>query len=294
MTLALVLLFLIPFALAVGTLVSHAGDITAWVKSLADFTIPPPPAWVGKLPLVGASVAEGWQKFAAAGQEELRSHITPYAGQLIGWFAGQAGHVGLMFLHFLLIVILSAILYARGELAADGIKKFARRLAGENGVNAVILAGQAVRAVAMGVILTAAVQTVFAGLGLVVARVPGAALLTALCFMLAIVQLGTGPVLLGVTLWLYWTGHPAWGTAMLVWTLFVTSIDNFIRPFLIRRGANLPLLLIFAGVIGGLIAFGIIGLFIGPVLLAVSYKLLAAWVRENREPPNPRPTSPAN
>jgi predicted PurR-regulated permease PerM len=102
--------------------------------------------------------------------------------------------------------------------------------------------------------------------------------LTAVAFILCIAQLGPILVLIPAVAWLYWTGDPVWGTALLVWSALVGSLDNVLRPVLIRRGADLPLLLIFAGSIGGLIAFGIIGLFIGPVLLAVTYTLLTAWI----------------
>ena len=111
------------------------------------------------------------------------------------------------------------------------------------------------------------------------AGVPVASFLTALMFVLALAQIGAGPVLLLAVAWLYWSGDPVWGTAMLVWTLIVGSLDNILRPILIRQGAaDLPLLLIFIGVIGGLIAFGLIGIFIGPLVLAVTHTLLQTWL----------------
>ena len=112
------------------------------------------------------------------------------------------------------------------------------------------------------------------------AGVPFAAVLTAVMFFLGVCQIGPMPVLVPAIGWLYWRGDPFWGTALLIWGLPVGLLDNFLRPVLIRRGANLSMLLILPGVIGGLIALGIIGLFIGPVVLAVTHTLLAAWVRE--------------
>jgi predicted PurR-regulated permease PerM len=105
-------------------------------------------------------------------------------------------------------------------------------------------------------------------------------LLTAVCFILCIAQLGPILVLVPAVAWLYWKGDPVWATVLLVWTLVVGTLDNVLRPLLIKRGANLPLLLIFAGVIGGLISFGMIGLFVGPVVLAVTYRLLEAWIAD--------------
>jgi len=106
--------------------------------------------------------------------------------------------------------------------------------------------------------------------------------------VLGVAQIGPMPVLLGSVIWLYWRDEPLWGTVMVVWALVTVSLDNFLRPLLIRRGADLPLLLIFAGVLGGLLAFGIIGLFIGPVVLAVTYTLLQAWVAEAETVPERR------
>jgi predicted PurR-regulated permease PerM len=131
------------------------------------------------------------------------------------------------------------------------------------------------------VALTAIIQSVLGGIGLAVAGVPAATVLTAVMFILCVAQIGPGLVLIPSIILLYWSGDTLWGTLLLVWSVPVTLLDNFLRPALIKKGADLPLLLIFAGVVGGLIAFGIIGLFIGPVILAVSYTLLVAWVSEN-------------
>src|SRR4030095_813863 len=157
--------------------------------------------------------------------------------------------------------------------------QLARRLGGAHAEGAVHLAGQSVRAVALGVVGTALVQTVLAGLGLAVSGVPFAGPLTAVVFVTCIAQLGPIPILLPCVIYLYWSGSPGWGTFLAIWTLFDGTIDNVIRPLLIKRGADLSLLLIFGGVIGGLIAFGVVGLFVGPVLLAVTYTLAVAWVR---------------
>ena len=195
------------------------------------------------------------------------------------------GSIGLLLVQFLLTVIIAAILYANGETAARGADRFARRLAGPRGENAVHLAAQAIRAVALGVVVTADSPVRLAGIGLAIAGVPFATILTALMFILAVAQVGPAPVLIPATIWVYAKSGAVWGTGFLVWAIFCVTFDNFLRPMLIKRGADLPLLLIFAGVIGGLIAFGVIGLFIGPVVLAVAYTLLVDWVSEGQEEP---------
>jgi len=290
----LVLIFVIPFTLAVGTIVDNAPQLAALGKQVTAFEIPPPPDWVGQIPLIGTQVDEYWQKAAVASSGEFAQRLTPYLRNVAGWMVAQAGSFGMMLVHFILTLILTALLYSNGEAAADMIRKLARRIAEERGESSVVLACMSIRAVAQGVIITALVQSILAGLGLAVVGIPYASLLTALIFMLTIAQLGPGPVMIPTTIWLFWSGNTGWGTAMLVWSVIVMGMDNFLRPILIRRNANLPLLLIFAGVIGGLIAFGIIGLFIGPVLLAVCYTLMIAWISEgDQQEASPQPETTA-
>ena len=196
------------------------------------------------------------------------------------WLAGTLGGFGMLALQFLLTILIAVILYTRGEAARDFLIRFGHRLAGDRGERVVLLAGQAIRGVALGVVVTALAQTVLAGLGLAVAGIPFAGLLTCVVLLLCIAQVGPILVLAPAVVWLFWTDQTAWGVALLVWTIGVGSMDNILRPILIRKGADLPLLLIFSGVIGGLIAFGIVGLFVGPVVLAVTYTLLKEWVGE--------------
>jgi predicted PurR-regulated permease PerM len=285
MSLALLLVLVVPLYLAITTIVENAERIADWSKGVSTLAAPQPPDWVGAIPLIGAKLAARWQQLAAAGPEELSARLLPYARTLLGWFAGQVGGVGLMLVNFLLTVVIAAIFYANGERVAAGVDRFARRLAGSQGESAVHLAAQAVRAVALGVVVTALVQSCLGGIGLALAGVRFAAILTAVMFILGVAQLGPAPVLIPAVIWAYWNYGVVWGTGLLIWSAIVGVMDNFLRPLLIRRGADLPLLLIFAGVIGGLIAFGVIGLFIGPVVLAVAYTLLITWV----EDPGPRP-----
>jgi predicted PurR-regulated permease PerM len=221
-----------------------------------------------------------WKDLAALSTDELHARVVPYAKDAGRWILSKAGSLAAFFIHLVLTVIISALLYYKGEAAADGLRAFARRLTGPRGEQSVTLAGQAIRAVALGVVVTAVVQAALGGIGLALAGVPFAALLTALMFVLAVAQIGAGPVLALAVIWLYWTGDTLTATLFLAWSLFVGSIDNVLRPILIRRGADLPLMLIFAGVIGGLLAFGIVGLFVGPVVLAVAYTELTAWVND--------------
>jgi len=281
MTASMFLIFFLPFSMAVGTIVENAARIADWMKSLAHLSMPPPPEWLENLPLAGSHLAGFWRQVAALSPEGAGGKLSPYLGKIITWFVGQAGSFGMMLVHVLLTLGLSAVLYSHGEWATKRMLAFAKRVAGTPGENSMHLAARAIRSVALGIVVTALAQSVLAWFGLVVSGMPYTMLLTALIFMLSVVQVGPAPVLVPAVIWLYWQGHFGWGTFLLVWSLMVCTLDNFLRPMLIRRGADLPLLLIFAGVVGGLIAFGMIGLFVGPVVLAVSYTLLLAWIEDS-------------
>jgi predicted PurR-regulated permease PerM len=156
--------------------------------------------------------------------------------------------------------------------------QFGRRLAGDQGDRVIRLAGQAIRAVALGVIVTACVQAALAGLGLLLAGIPFAPVLTAVTFVLCIAQIGPMLVLGPSVAWLFWSGATVPATLLSIWAVLVIAMDNILRPILMTKGANLPMLVMFTGVMGGLLAFGLIGIFVGPVVLAIGYTLLGAWI----------------
>ena len=286
MTLLLVMVFIIPIALLVNSIVDGSGPLIKAISS-GDMTLPDL-AWLNTIPVIGAKLYAGWHNLLDMGGTAIMAKVRPYIGTTTTWFVGQAAHIGRFMVHCALMLLFSALLYWRGEQVGQGIRHFATRLAGVRGDAAVLLAAQAIRAVALGVVVTALVQAVLGGIGLAVSGVPYATLLTVLMILSCLVQLGPLPVLIPAIIWLYWTGDTTWGTVLLVWSGVVGTLDNVIRPMLIRMGADLPLILILSGVIGGLIAFGMIGLFIGPVLLAVSWRLFAAWVEEV-PPPTDQP-----
>ena len=280
MTLAMLLLLVIPLSLAIGTIVQHTDEAVSVVKKLVESGLPPLPEWIGALPLVGDKIASLWAQLAESEAQALVAKASPYAAQSGKWILAELGNFGFMLIQFLLVVLLSAVLYASGEAGASKVRRFGNRLAGERGENAIILAGQAIRGVALGVGVTAIVQTVLGGIGLAIAGVPFAALLSAVMLMFCIAQLGPALILFPAVGWVFWTGDTGWSVFLLVWSLIVVTLDNFLRPILIKKGADLPLLLIFSGVIGGMLGFGLIGIFVGPVVLAVTYTLLEAWIAD--------------
>jgi len=284
LTLAILLIIIVPFWLAVSTVITHIDVIGHFIETILSLRVPPPPDWLARIPIVGTGIAQAWGQLTSSGVQDLASRLTPYAGALTQWIASAAGSLGGMFLQLLLTTGISAIMYAKGEAAAATLTLFGRRLAGDRGEKAVDLAGRAVRSVALGVVVTAIAQSIIGGLGLRLVGLPFSGVLTALMFVLCLIQLGPGLVLVPVVIWMYYSGDTTWATILLPIALVAMIIDQFIRPILIRKGADLPLLLIIAGVVGGLIAFGVLGIFIGPTVLAVAYTLLNAWMEEANDP----------
>jgi predicted PurR-regulated permease PerM len=278
MTVALLLVLIIPLFVATSTILEQFDRIAEIARALPTLRVPPPPPWVDAVPLVGHGAAEKWLALAAMEPQELAEWLTPHLRTAVEWFAAKAGGFGSMLLQFLLTVVISAILYSGGERAAEQLRRFFRRLSGERGEAIVVLSGKAVRAVALGIVVTAGMQAALAGIGLVIFGVPFVGLITAVVLMLCIAQLGPLLALVPCVIWLYAAGSPGRATGLLVVTVVAQAIDNVVRPLLIKKGADLSLLLIFPGVIGGLLWLGIIGLFVGPVILAVTSTLLEGWM----------------
>jgi predicted PurR-regulated permease PerM len=278
MTLSLLLMLILPISLAGGIVFINSEGILNWIQSLSTLTLAPLPEWVGTLPVIGKKITRQWQHVMAMGPKEISAFLTPYASKILNWFAALSGSIGMMVIQSLLTVFIAAIFYQRGDKAADWLLLFARRIAGHYGENALTLAVSAIRAVALGVVGTAIIQTVLAGLGLAVCGVPAMTILLAIIFILELAQVGPMPVLIPAVIWLFWRDQIMLGTVLAAWTLFLSVFDNIVTPFLMKKGADLPMLLVFAGVTGGMMVFGVIGLFIGPVVLAVTHTLLDAWV----------------
>jgi len=264
----------------VGSLVDYGGDAAHWLAALTRSGFPPAPAWVRALPFVGGQLAGKWDGLAAMSGTDLAATLQPWLAQAGAWLLAKAGGLLALTVQFLLTAVLTTILFLNGERVGRVAVLTARKLGGDDGEALMILAGRAVRGVALGVVVTALLQTVISAVALFATGVPGAGLISGVVLVLCLAQLGPLLPMAASVAWLYWTKQSTAGTILLVATIIVTVMDNFLRPVLIKRGADLPLLLVFAGVIGGMLAFGILGIFVGPVILAVTYTLLGAWVTD--------------
>ena len=282
MTVVLLLTVVLPLALVIGAIISNADGAIQWAATLRTVTMPAPPEWLARVPVIGEPIVDGWARLANSRMADVVASAAPYLAASVLWIANTMRGLAFLLLQFFLTVIIAAVMYMKGETAAGALLQFGRRLAGDHGDRVIRLAAQAIRGVALGVVVTAVAQATLAGLGLTIAGVPFAPLLAGVTFVLCIAQIGPVPVLVPALAWLFWIGATDRATMLLVSTVVVVGMDNFLRPFLMTKGANLPMLLMFTGVIGGLLAFGLIGIFVGPVVLAISYTLLGEWVAPTR------------
>ena len=252
-------------------------------------TIPSPPEGVKDWPIVGAQIYSLWDQAStnlAAVLREVAPHLKPLAGPVLA-FAGSAG-VGT--LKFILSVVLSGFLFIYGPSMVEAIRRIQSRLVTQRSEDFVALAGQTIRMVSQGVIGVAALQALLAGVGLKLAGVPHAGLLAFAVLVLAILQIGSAIVLLPVIIWIWATKDFAVALPLTIYLGIVGLADNILKPILMGRGLSTPMLVIFVGVLGGMIAHGIVGLFVGPIILAVTWELMMAWIREERaEAASPAP-----
>jgi predicted PurR-regulated permease PerM len=277
----LALAVVVPILFGVLGAINGATALSAWARDLPNRTPPALPAWIAGLPLVGERAKAAWGEITAAGGAGLRSQLSQYTDDVARWLLARVGNLAGMLVQLLITVLVAGAFYVGGERVAAGILRFTRRLGGGSAEEATRLAALAVRGVALGVVVTALVQTVLAGIGMAIAGAPRPGLFTIGVFVTCLAQLGPTPVMLFAVLWLFAKGHTLAATLLLVWMLVVGTIDNVLRPVLIKRSVDLPFALIFSGVIGGLLAFGVIGLFIGPVVLAVARTLIERWLAGN-------------
>jgi predicted PurR-regulated permease PerM len=276
LSVAMILTVVLPFAIVSLRLADNVSELKSATQRWVENGPSAPPAWLMKVPLVGRSLTQRWNELAADKAkmaEELRRRLEPIAAFLL-----KAGlKLGAGLLQLALSVLLTFFLLRNGLSIAVTLTTGVKRIAGEQGGRLLELAGTTVRGVVYGILGTALAQAVLAGLGLLVAGVPGAALLAFLTFFLSAVPMGPPLILFPAAFWLFHQGSTGWGVFMLIWGVFVSTIDNFIKPWLISQGSDMPLVLILLGVLGGALAFGFIGVFIGPTLLAVGYRLIKDW-----------------
>ncbi|WP_075291519.1 AI-2E family transporter [Pararhizobium arenae] len=256
-------------------------EATQWLISKLSsdaLHFPAPSETVRQWPLVGERIYSAWN-LAATNLAETLEHLQPTLLQAGRYILGKSAMVGLGLLGFITSIVIAGFLFAHGPRLAKGVNRFAERVAGERGIGFVRLSGATVRNVATGVIGVALIQTLLAGLVLHGFAIPASGGLTFVILILCIIQIGPALVLLPVVIWAWATQDFSFALPLTLLLVPVAIIDNIMKPVLVSRGLSTPMLVIFMGVIGGTIAYGLIGLFLGPIVLSVFYDLLVAWVR---------------
>jgi predicted PurR-regulated permease PerM len=270
----------LPVALAAQSIIVHSPDL---VEKLRDFFDQRQdmelPAFIAGLPLIGAPINDYWHMIMRGSVEfvAFAKHLADPAKALMVAIGSGIGN-GLV--QVLLAIFVAFFFYRDGErvrgMLYDGMVRLAGR---EQGERILLITQNAVRGVVYGLLGTALAQGAVAFVGFVIAGVPGAVVLGALTFVLSLIPMGPVLVWGGAAAWLYFTGSPGWAIFMVVYGLAViSSVDNFVKPILMSRAGGLSMLLVVLGVFGGAIAFGFIGLFVGPALLAIGWSITKAWV----------------
>ena len=283
MTLAMVLIVLLPFLIAGMALSDNVRDLTTAAQHWIEQGPPAPPAWLAKVPVVGHQATEYWQSFAAD-TAKLWTEAQRFIEPVSSWLLKVGLALGGGLLELALSILIAFFLFRDSGSAAERLTTAVGRIAGEQGKHLLTVASNTVRGVVTGILGTALVQAILAGIGFVIAGVPGAALLALLTFFCSVVPVvGTALIWLPAALWLFHQGSTGWGIFMLIWGAGVANIDNVVKPWLISQGSDMPFILIFFGVLGGALAFGFIGVFLGPTLLAVGYRLVVEWAAKEEK-----------
>jgi len=281
MAVGMVCLILLPLLVVGATLADNVKELTTATRQWLSAGPPEPPAWLAKVPVIGPSAAETWQSFTGDSAKllgEAKRFIEPAGSALLK--VGLKLGTGVM--ELALSILITFFLLRDGLSVAGHLRESVGRIAGDRGRHLLEVAGRTVRGVVYGILGTALVQAVLAGIGFFIAGVPGAALLALLTFFLSAVPVGPPLVWVPAAFWLFHQGATGWGIFMIVWGMGVSTVDNFVKPWLISQGSSMPFILILCGVLGGALAFGFIGVFIGPTLLAVGYRVVAEWASTNR------------
>lgn len=277
MTTLISLAVLVPVISVFFALSDDVSQVGQSVYSVFKEGLPDPPAWVAQIPLLGSTLHDYWQQFAHDGQrfvKELEKWAQP--AQQWALAAGQMFARGIV--ELALSVFLAFFFFLNGETLSSHLAVALQRISGPRAHYLLTLTRNTVTGVIYGVLGTALAQGVLAGLGFLMAGVPGAILLGAATFFLSVIPIGPPLVWGGATVWLFQQNQPGWAVFMFCWGFFgISMVDNIIKPLLISRGSQLPFAVVFLGVLGGVLAFGVIGAFLGPALLAVGFRLTAEW-----------------
>jgi predicted PurR-regulated permease PerM len=286
-TIFALIFLLVPTIMLSDSLINTAQEVAAQLED-GTLKVPPPSESVRSWPLIGGPVYNLW----SLGSQDLEAAVSKTAPRLRKYgisVLSAAADAGVGILAFVVSIIIAGILLANADGAQQAALTLFRRLAGERGATFVQLAGATVRSVAQGILGVAMIQGVLGGLGCLVVGVPGAGLWALLILLLAVVQLPTILVLGPIIVYVFSTSSTITAVLFAIWSVLVGISDAFLKPLLLGRGVDVPMLIVFVGAIGGFITSGILGLFVGAIVFTAGYKLFLRWLEEDTEP-EPEPS----
>lgn len=282
LTILQLLVFVVPSLLAIEALTTHIPRLDTIIEPIMEWAKGPPPDWLSDIPVVGEHLVHGWNQ-AKISSLLSPERIRPVLSTLGGWIFHSGASLALNTLNIILAVLMAGFLYTAGERGAAFARRFALRVGGDSAVTSVEAAVSTVRAVSMGVIGTALLQALLSGIGFAAAGLNAAPILGLLCFLTAVLQIGTSLVWIPVAGWLYHLDENGWALFTILWGIAINVMDNFIKPYFIGLSSPLPFLLIMVGVIGGLLAWGFVGIFLGTSLLAIAYSAFFSWIESAQD-----------
>jgi len=282
MTGILSLVLIIPFVVVGLTCTDSIRSGLQWLHEHKGAIIPEPPGWLGSVPIVGTRISDNWSTLNEDAESALRAW-RPWLENAGKWVLSHSLDVAKGFLHLALSVLIAFFLYRDGVGLVARLREGMQRISGDSAQRMVDVAKVTVQSVVYGVIGTALAQGIVAGIGFAIAGAPAPMLLALFTFFLSFVPFGPPLVWIGASAWLFVIGRLGWGIFMVVYGIFVISlVDNFIKPWIISRGSKLSFIVMFIGVLGGIAAFGFIGIFLGPTLLAVGFSLAQEILEQRR------------
>ena len=291
MTVLLILVLVFPLALIAATFADDIPYLVEQLRGLLAEGLPGPPDWVASIPLAGESLDAGWRELAGSKAklaEALKRLSQPAREALV-----QTGIIiGEGVLQFTLIAFIGFFFYRDGAALVQALRNALNRVAGNFTGRLLEIVGGTINGVVYGIVGTGLAQGLAAVIGFLIAGVPGALMLGFFTFFLSIVPAGPPLIWVGATVWLFYQDQPGWAVFMALWGFFVISgIDNIVKPLLISRGSSLPFVLVLLGVFGGILAFGFVGIFLGPTLLAVGFNLARRWAAPEAAAPGSTPAA---